>query len=51
VATEENPAVFDIYPRDAVELEQGFNILNSLAGYNVIADETAKHLAKLLNYQ
>lgn len=97
VASSENLAVFDIYPRYAAELEKGPNMLNyrryplanvptkyhelvkpfvngsvvevmdneldailgrlpnwysdrhpNLAGYNVIADETAKYLAKIL---
>ena len=97
VAVVENLAVFDIYPRYAIELEKGFNMLNyrryplarvpeqyhdlvkpflqgpgvevmaneldailghlpgwygdrhpNLAGYNVIADETAKYVAQLL---
>lgn len=97
VASEENLAVFDIYPRYAAELKKGPNMLNyrryslakipepyhdlvqpfargnsvevmaneldgilghlpgwysdrhpNLAGYNVIADETSKYLAKLL---
>jgi lysophospholipase L1-like esterase len=97
VAQKEKLAVFDIYPRYAVELKKGPNMLNyrryplakipkqyhdlvkpfvngsgvevmaneldpilghlpgwygdrhpNLAGYNVIADETAKYLAKLL---
>jgi len=100
VAKEENLEVFDIYPRYADELKQGFNMLNyrryplekvpekyhalvkpfvtggrvvvmaneldpilghlpgwygdrhpNLAGYNVIADETAKYLAGKLREQ
>lgn len=100
VAQKENLAVFDIYPRYAAELQNGFNMLNyrryplskipekyhelvkpfvhgpsvevmgneldgilshlpgwfgdrhpNLAGYNVIADETAKYVTKLMREQ